>query len=69
MNPYAVAMYRQQFEHVPLPTPAARVGLWFARKYRTRMQDSGAGAVARQLRKQGVPLDVALLLLFGRAVR
>lgn len=36
---------------------------WFLTHYRTRQRDSGTLAVARQLRKQGVPLEVALAIL------
>lgn len=36
---------------------------WFLTHYRTRQRDSGTLAVARQLRKQGVPLEVALSVL------
>lgn len=38
-------------------------GQWFLTHYRTRQRDSGTLAVARQLRKQGVPLHVALAIL------
>ena len=42
------------------------VGRYFLRRYRNRVLAVGAGAVARQLRKQGVPISVARVLLFGR---
>lgn len=38
-------------------------GQWFITHYRARQRDSGTLAVARQLRKQGVPLEVALAIL------
>jgi len=42
------------------------IGTWFIFKYRTRYIETGdAGAVARQLRKQGVPLNVTRKILFG----
>lgn len=41
-------------------------GQWFITHYRTRQRDSGTLAVARQLRKQGVPLEVALEILKWR---
>jgi hypothetical protein len=45
---------------------AMYVGQFFIYKYRTRYIETGdAGAVARQLRKQGVPLNVALKIIFG----
>ena len=42
------------------------IGFWFVHKYRTAATERGHFAVATQLRKQGVPLDVALVILFGR---
>lgn len=36
---------------------------WFLQKYRARQAEAGTEAVARQLRKQGVPLPVALAIL------
>ncbi len=44
---------------------ADAVGDYFRAKYRQRVVDSGGdyAAVARQLRKQGVPLSIALALL------
>ena len=42
------------------------VGHWFAQKYRAAAAERGHFVVALQLRKQGVPLDVALAILFGR---
>ncbi len=39
---------------------------WIITKYRRRAADSGFYVVARQLRKQGVPLTVARLILFGK---
>lgn len=43
------------------------VGDWFIRKYRYRaIETNDYGAVARQLRKQGVPFEIARLILVGR---
>jgi hypothetical protein len=39
---------------------------WLVTKYRSRAAESGHYVVARQLRKQGVPLVVARILLFGK---
>lgn len=39
------------------------VGQWFVSKYVARFLTADAGVVAAQLRKQGVPLHVALSLL------
>lgn len=44
----------------------AFVGEYFFRKYRTRAQDSGVYAAAKQLRKQGVPLEVTRVILLWR---
>jgi hypothetical protein len=43
-----------------------RIGHWVAWHYRQRVAQSGTQAVARQLRKQGYPLEVALLILATR---
>jgi len=42
---------------------------WFVRKWRQRLEDSAGAyfAVATQMRKQGIPLDIALAVLMGRA--
>ncbi len=39
------------------------IGNWFASHYRRRAAESGTQAAARQMRKQGVPLAVALAVL------
>ena len=38
------------------------IGHWFVAKWVERFQTAPAGVVAAQLRKQGVPLSVALAL-------
>jgi hypothetical protein len=45
-----------------------RLGCWLAVKWRTRLVESGGDyqAVARQMKKQGYPLEIALALLVGR---
>jgi hypothetical protein len=47
----------------------AEFGEWLAEKWRNRLVESGGdyGCVARQMRKQGIPLDVAMAVLLGRA--
>jgi hypothetical protein len=42
-----------------------QIGAYFVEKYRGRAADAGHRAVATQLRKQGVPLEHALLILLG----
>lgn len=39
---------------------------WFIDKYRSQAQRLGVQQTARNLRKQGVPLEVALEVLAGR---
>lgn len=45
----------------------SRIGEFFIAKYRQRAAQAGFHTVALQLRKQGVPLDVARLILLGVA--
>jgi hypothetical protein len=47
-----------------------KLGQWLVAKWRARLREAGGDyfSVAKQMRKQGVPLDVALLLLCGRGV-
>lgn len=44
------------------------LGRWLVAKWRGRLADSEGDyfAVATQMRKQGIPLDLALLLLCGK---
>ena len=42
------------------------IGDWFAAHYRTRQAQTGTFKAATQMRKQGVPLHVALAVLAGR---
>lgn len=42
---------------------AVYVGDWIMQKYRARASESGTYVVARQLRKQGIPLEIARLIL------
>lgn len=45
------------------------LGQWLADKWTARLAESGRdyAVVARQLKKQGYPLEIALALLLGRA--
>lgn len=45
------------------------LGQWLADKWSQRLTESGMdyAAVARQMRKAGYPLEIALALLLGRA--
>jgi hypothetical protein len=61
-------------EQMPLPiwreTPLAPtniVGDYFVQKYRDRAARVGVQAVARQLRKQGVDVEIAALILAVRS--
>ena len=47
-------------------TPAAIVGRYILARYKHRIAQAGVAAVARQLRKQGIPLPVARVILLGR---
>lgn len=44
------------------------VGTYVVNKYRARVEDSGHFAVAKQLKKQGFPLEISLLILVGKVV-
>lgn len=39
------------------------IGLYFVRKYRARLETSDVQTVARQLRKQGISCEMAILIL------
>ena len=41
------------------------IGRWFALKYQAQAHERGYQHAARNLRKQGVPIDVARAILFG----
>lgn len=43
-----------------------RAGVWLVDKARRQAAELGTQAAARNLRKQGVPLELALLVLTGR---
>ena len=49
----------------------AALGGWLLRKWQARLfeSDDNFFAVARQMRKQGYPLDVALSVLLGKGER
>lgn len=42
------------------------IGRWFVTKWRARLNDSTVFAVATQMRKQGIPIELALFALAGR---
>lgn len=42
---------------------AAMIGEWFRAKWRTRAADTSVFAAAAQMRKQGVPIHVAIAVL------
>jgi hypothetical protein len=44
---------------------ATAVGQFFIHKYRAGVEQRGHQAVATQLRKHGVPLEIARLILLG----
>lgn len=41
------------------------LGHYFITKWRDRLVDSNYFSLAKQMRKQGIPLNIALLLLLG----
>ena len=43
--------------------PIEILGYWIRLKYQMRVNESGYYIVARQLRKQGIPLEIARLIL------
>ena len=47
------------------PINPAAVGAWFMTKWRQRRGESGVLTTAKQMRKQGIPLEVALFVLCG----
>ena len=48
---------------------AQDLGNFFIKKWRGRLEFNDHGTVAKQMRKQGIPLNEALLLLFGKPER
>lgn len=44
------------------------VGQWFLNKWSERLKESNTYTVALQMKKQGVPIELALLALTGRVV-
>ena len=50
-------------EYSSAPSVLERIGRWVAWHYRGRALEAGTQTAARQLRKQGYPLEVALLIL------
>lgn len=52
-------------EVLGIGTLRLRVGRWFIDKHRARLQEAGPRKAAAQMRKQGIPLEIALLALLG----
>lgn len=50
----------------PVDSPTNIVGAYFLGKYRQRAAEVGVPAVARQLKKQGVAPEIAVLILAVR---
>jgi hypothetical protein len=48
------------------PRHALYIGDRIIQKYRVQMLEHGAFKAARNLRKQGIPLEAALLILLGK---
>lgn len=65
-----VERYRPFLNTVPdvhaVDTPAQIIGDYFTQKYRNRARNFGVQPVARQLRKQGVAVEIAVLMLAVR---
>jgi len=47
----------------PQTNSAVIVGMWFFQKWRARAIESGTYTAARQMKKQGVPFEVARFVL------
>jgi hypothetical protein len=45
------------------------LGVWFVARWRARLADAGPFVTAKQMRKQGVPLEVARLVLLGKGAQ
>lgn len=43
-----------------------RLGLWFLNKWRGRLESVSTHQAALNMKKQGVPIEIALLVLAGR---
>lgn len=43
-----------------------RLGMWFLNKWRARLEKVSVYQAAANMRKQGAPIEVALLVLAGR---
>lgn len=46
----------------------AKIGFYFAQKYLRQQIESGTLRAAKNMRKQGIPLEVTLMILCGRIV-
>lgn len=47
-------------------TTAIEIVDWIVKKWRGRATDAGHFTTATAMRKQGIPLDIARAILFGR---
>ena len=45
---------------------AVHIGRWFVSKWRSRLREATTFTVALQMKKQGIPIELALLALVGR---
>lgn len=52
-------------EKQSIQSTTGTVGAWFIAKWRQRCTESGVQIAAMQMRKQGIPLEVALCVLSG----
>ena len=65
-HPGPAPALRQTPDYSSAPSVLERIGRWVAWHYRQRAMVADTQTAARQLRKQGYPLDVALMILAPR---
>lgn len=51
----------------PYTLSEGRLGQWLSKKARRLAKENGYQAVAKNLRKQGMPFELAYMTLFGKA--
>lgn len=61
-RPYLQAGWRAGPRY-PTPAHAGYVGTWFVQHFRSLARQYGTRVIAKRLRKQGIPLEIALLIL------
>lgn len=44
-----------------------QIGHWFVSKWHRRLREADTFTVAKQMKKQGIPIEVALLIVRGAA--